>query len=208
MASPEMNRLIDHARVRLPGALDAAIQLELFAAMHEFLDNTNAWYEDIDFAVAASTLSYQESPGAYTFQIIPELGTPTRLLAVVNSAGLHQAATMATPGTIVLRHLPSTDDTYTARVALTVVDPVTREGYPQFPGWIIEKHFTTLLDGILGRMLSQTAKPYSAPQNALFHMRSFRAGVAQAKVEASRQNVYRGQSWRFPQTFNRARNAR
>ncbi len=35
MPAADMNRLMDHARIRLPGALDAAIKMELFAVMNE-----------------------------------------------------------------------------------------------------------------------------------------------------------------------------
>jgi hypothetical protein len=54
-------------------------------------------------------------------------------------------------------------------------------------------------------MMSQLAKPYSSPAMAQMHLRAFKSGVSQAKVEASHQNVYRGQSWRFPQTYARRR---
>ena len=60
-----------------------------------------------------------------------------------------------------------------------------------------------VLSGLLGRMMSQPAKPYTNMQLSVYHMRRFRDGIARAKVEAMHQNVYRAQSWRFPQTFAR-----
>lgn len=208
MANADMNRLMDHARVRLPGALDAALQLELFAVMNEFFQSSNIWFEDIQFAVTPTTANYLDNPEAYTYQIVPDQGSITRLIGTVDSKGFAQKAYMPTLGDVVLAYSPNTADTYTARVALTVTDPVTREGYPQFPDWVLNKYGNDILDGVIGRMMSQIAKPYSSPVMAQFHLKNFKQAVAQAKVEASHQNVYRGQTWRFPQTFSRRRTQR
>jgi hypothetical protein len=112
---------------------------------------------------------------------------------------------MPTPGEVILKYSPNADDTYTARVAKTVTDPITREGYPQFPDWIMNKYGNDLLEGVLGRMMGQLAKPYSSPQLAVYHLKRFQQSVSQAKVEASHQNVYRGQNWTFPQAWARRR---
>ena len=205
MANTDMNRLMDHARIRLPGALDAAIQMELFAVMNEFFQTSNIWYEDIAFPVQPTVEYYLDNPEAYTYDVIPSQGAITRLVGVVNSQGYPQKALMPTLGQVVLAYSPNAADTYTARVALTVTDPVTREGYPEFPDWILNKYGNDILEGLLGRMMSQIAKPYTSTAGAQFHLKNFKQAVAQAKVEASHQNVYRGQSWRFPQTFARRR---
>lgn len=205
MANADMNRLMDHARIRLPGALDAAIQMELFAVMNEFFQTSNIWYEDIKFAVTPTSDSYIDNPEAYTYDVIPEQGTITRLMGIIDSQGRPQQGYMPTLGQVILSFSPNTADTYSARVALTVSDPVTRDGYPEFPDWIMDKYGNDILEGVLSRMMSQIAKPYSSPQMAQYHGKLFKQAVSQAKVEASHQNVYRGQSWRFPQTFSRRR---
>ena len=137
------------------------------------------------------------------------LVTPTgvakivRLIGVVNSDERPQWAVMPTPGEIQLSTDPSVAQIFTARLALTISDPVMRDGYPEFPQWAYDKHSETVLSGLLGRMMSQPAKPYTNMQLSVYHMRRFRDGIARAKVEAMHQNVYRAQSWRFPQTFAR-----
>lgn len=205
MANADMNRLMDHARIRLPGALDAAIQMELFAVMNEFFQASNIWYEDIKFAVQPTSDAFIDNPEAYTYDVIPVQGTITRLMGIIDSQGRPQQGYMPTLGQVILSFSPNTADTYTARVALTVADPVTRDGYPEFPNWIMDKYGNDILEGVLFRMMSQIAKPYSSPQMAQYHGKLFKQAVSQAKVEASHQNVYRGQSWRFPQTFARRR---
>jgi hypothetical protein len=205
MPSPDMNRLMDHARIRLPGALDSAIQMELFSAMDEFFNKTNLWYEDIAFQVEPTQDSRVTNPDAYDYDLIPDTGTITRLIGVVDSKGFPVRATMPVIGCVRLTYSPNETQTYTARVALTVADPVTRGGYPEFPDWVLARYGNDLLEGVLGRMMSQMAKPYSSAAGAQFHLRNFKSATAQAKVEAAHQNVYRAQNWRFPQTFGSRR---
>jgi len=188
-------KLMDLARVRLPGARDNIILLELFAVMNDFFQNSNCWYEDIDFTVALGQTVYYINPTS--------IASPVRLLGVANAEGRVVNAVYAIPDTLTLLTSPPQTDTYTARVALTVTDPVTRDGYPIFPSWVLDKYNNDILDGVLGRMMSQIAKPYSNERMAVYHMRQFRGAVAFAKVEAMHQNVYRGQNWKFPQAFAR-----
>lgn len=206
MANADMNRLLDNARMRLPGALDTAIQYEFFSAMDDFFQKSNVWTENIQFDAVATSATYFQDPDAFTYHLVPmENGTINRLLGVVDANGFFQNAYMPTLGYLVLERSPNFDQTYTARVAKSVSDPVTREGNPVFPDWILEKYGSEILDGILGRMMSQIAKPYTSPQLANVHLKKFSNAISQAKVEASHQNVYRGQSWKFPQTFMRRR---
>ena len=205
MASADVNRLIDNARMRLPGALDKAIQFELFTLMNEFLQNTSMWVEDISVDVSPTSQTYLENPDAYKYDLVPDGGAIYRLMYCQNTQGIQQKVMMPEPGTLVVQYAPSTADTYVVTVAKTVTDPVTREGYPEFPAWILNKYGNEILDGLLGRMMLQVAKPYSSPTMAALHMKNFQQGMARARVETMHGNVYRAQSWRFPQTFARRR---
>jgi hypothetical protein len=203
MANADMNRLMDNARVKLPGALDATIQLELFAVVNEFFQTSNLWYEDIAFSVTPTTQTYLENPSAYTYELIPlQDGTINRLMTIVDSAGFPQAGIMPTPGSVILQHSPNKADTFTARVAKTVTDPTATDGSPIFPEWVMNKYGNEILDGVLGRMMAQIAKPYSSPALAALYVRKFRQSVSRAKAEAMHGNLYRGQSWRFPSSFS------
>lgn len=206
MANADMNRLMDNAKVKLPGALDVTIQLELFAVLNQFFQASNIWTEDIEFDVTPTSESYLDNPDAYTYQLlVQEQGTINRLLGVVNSDGLSQAAIMPTPGFVVLKYSPNAAETFTARVAKTVTDPTTRDGYPVFPDWIMNKYGSDILDGVLGRMMTQIAKPYSSPATGAVYLRSFQQSINKARVEAMHGNLYRGQRWRFPQAFSSKR---
>lgn len=203
MASADMNRLMDQARLRLPGALDGAIQMELFNALDELFKGSNCWYEDVEFTVQPTTRTYREAPDDYVYILVPTSGSIFRLVGVWDEGGAPVEATMPAPPDVLIRRAPLATEDYLARVVLTVVDPTTRDGYPQFPDWVLRKYGSVILDGLLGRMMAQIAKPYSNAQMAALHLRKFRSDISKAKVEAQRQNVYRAQAWKFPQTFNR-----
>lgn len=206
MANADMNRLMDNARVKLPGALDATIQLELFAVLNEFFQASNLWYEDIAFSVTPTTQTYLENPSAYTYELIPlEDGTINRLMTVVDSAGFPQSGIMPTPGFVTLQHSPNKADTFIARVGKTVTDPTATDGSPIFPDWVMNKYGNDILDGVLGRMMAQIAKPYSSPALASVYVRKFKQSINKARAEAMHGNLYRGQSWRFPRAFSARR---
>jgi hypothetical protein len=198
--NPDLTRLMDNARVRLPGAVDTAIKLELFAVFNDFFQNTNIWREEVPVVVAPPVTDYEVTPFS--------VSTINRLMWVYDDKGFPVSAIMPVPGSLKLAYEPDATKTITVTVALTVTDPVTREDFPEFPDWVLNKYNTCILDGLLARMMSQAAKPYSNAQLAAFHGKEYMQGCSFAKVETQRNNVYRSQSWRFPQTFNRRRYVR
>lgn len=192
----DLNRLMDNARVRLPGALDGAIQLEIYNVLNDFLQRTSIWTEDVNFAVVSTLVAGDTIP------IAASAGTINQLMAVKDSSGFQRNMGMAVPGTLEIIDVPSTAETWTATVALTCGDPLTSAGNPVIPDWILTKYHSGILSGVLGRMFSQAAKPYSSDKLSILHTREFNAVAAQGNADASHKNVYRGQAWRFPQAFS------
>ena len=193
----DLTRLFDNLKSRLPGAVDSQIKLELFSVLNDFFQNTNIWRENLEVLT---------QPDVQEYLIVPSgVSTINRLMWVYDSKGFPVDANMPIPGELHLYFKPNTSDTITATVALTVTDPTTRDDIPVFPDWILNKYNTVIQDGVLARMMSQIAKPYSNQQMALYHGREYKQGTSFAKVETQRNNLYRGQSWRFPQSFNRRR---
>lgn len=186
-----LDRIMRGARTRLPGSLNDAIKEELFLVLDEFLQRSTIWQEEITFKV---------TPDDTEYVVVPAAGTIIRLLYVTNSDETPVRATMQEPFTIVLKEEPNAD-TFTAKVALTVVDPTTRDYLPEVPEWILVKYHGIILDGVIGRMMTQPAKPYTTERHAVYHTRRFRNGIVAATAEAKRKNVYGAQSWNFPQQF-------
>lgn len=189
MTHPDIDRLLDTARIRLPGAVDAALMIELFATMKDFFIKTNAWRDHIEFSAL---------PDQREYDIFPAQGTIVRMFGITDEDDRPVASGMSVPGSVVLRRAPLTPATYTAEVSLTVVDPTGDGEQPQMPLWAANRYFTTLLDGLVGRMMSQPAKPYSSPQTAVLHIRRYESGTAKARSEVLREHRFNAVRWRFP----------
>jgi hypothetical protein len=195
---------MNNARLRLTGATDAVLQQELFAVMDEFFKKSNVWNEDIEVEIAGG------APAGTIYQLAPAApALIDKLLWVFQKPddtsigrGPGVNAAMSTPGELTLQLQPSSDVVYIVTVALTVADPLDRSGYVQFPAWVLAKYRETILDGLLGRMMTQPSKPYSNSQMAVFHMRKFVQATASARVEWTRNNTYRAQAWAFPGGFS------
>lgn len=202
MPSAQMNRLMDDARVRLPGALDGTIQAELFRAVKDFCTRTSVWTQEFDIEVVPVTVSYLEDRDAYTHRIFPPTGaTSVRLMYALDQNQVPVMSQMAVPDYVEFAYSPNEATTYKAVIALTVGDPVTRNGEPLAPAWLFEKYGEVFLDGVLARMMSQAAKPYTNLPMGAFHQGKFNQGVGKGRIDALRGNAYRAQPWRFPQAF-------
>lgn len=202
MASVEIARLITNLQLRLPGALANAMQTEMFVVMDKFFKSSNIWREDITFEVAG------QDPPNTTYTITPAGSSLiNKLLWIYDVTDTTVVSPpqvmggMRIPGEIVLSLQPAENRVYQATVVLTVTDPTQRDGYVEFPDWILSKYRDVIEDGVLGRMMSQPNKPYTNLPLAQFHTRQFTSGVSTARVDAKTQNVYGAQTWRYPQTF-------
>jgi hypothetical protein len=205
MAAADITRLMNNARLRLSGATDILLQQELFNVMDDFFKKSNVWNEDIDVPIlgmAAANTIYELAPASPA--VIDKL---LWVFEVPNSTTIGRgqaiAAAMSIPGELTLATQPSSDTTYRVSVALTVQDPTTREGFVQFPAWVLAKYRDTILNGLLGRMMTQQSKPWTNTQMSDFYMRKFVQETAAARVEWTRNNTYRAQAWCFPGGFSR-----
>lgn len=190
--SAEFVRLLNMARMRLPGVLDAPIRYELFSVCDELFTHTNVWQEEIPVPITAGETLYEIEPEETVSSKI------VRLLNVTNADEREVAATMQVIGELVLGAESNVDTTYTATVALTVKDPVDENDYPKFPKWILQRYREGLLDGLLGRMMSQPGKPYANERMSIYHLRRFRNVMAQALLDADHANLQGAQRWQYP----------
>jgi hypothetical protein len=194
MAPPSTSRLLNNARSRLPGATDDVMKYELFTTLDEFFKESSVWKEELELPVEPGTKVYELDPPTYgmTHRLMWVQDADERLVDAVLSDDLSSVELAAEPGA---------ETTYTVTVAVTVKDPVTRESLPLCPSWVIDKYGIGLLDGLLGRMMSQPAKPYSSESLAVLHLRRFGSTKALARIEGARKNTYGRQNWSFPQNF-------
>lgn len=191
--SAEIGRIMDNARVQLPGALDNALKLELFNVVDEFLQHSNVWQEEVDFDTIAGQTTYEIDPASNALAL--------RLIKLEDENDVPVYGTMYEPGLIELCGKPSQVFTLTVTYSLTVRTKDSDDYPTGLPKWIWRRFNGGILDGLLGRMMSQPAKPYSNERLAIYHMRRFRGAMARARIEATRKNLQSGQAWAFPQSF-------
>lgn len=201
MASSDISRLISNLRMHLPGAVDGVIKLEIYNTMNEFFQDSNVWRESIEIPVYAGVTNYDlTSTGPSTI---------VRLMSVIDE---HERPINAyidlETQELVVSVAPTSPTTYTAQVSLTINEPLDKEGFPYFPAWVLNLYMNEMVSGVLSRMMSQPAKPYSNTQLAAFHGAQFRSAVAKARSEANRRYTYHMQMWRFPRGWVRRRAAR
>lgn len=193
MASVDQKRLLDNLRIRLPGALDDTIKLEICNVVETLTHETGCWTEEIEFDVNLTETEYD---------VQSSQGEVVRLLYVREQNEKFQIdASMPVPGVLLFQNPFTTARTLVAKVVLTPKSTPDREGLPVVPGWIMSQYYDTILDGTLARMMSQMGKPYSSPQGAVFHMNMWTSALGRIRGEVTRANLQAGQRWRFPQSF-------
>ena len=196
--SAELQRLITNVLVGCPGSDKKGVQAVFFDTLRDFCFWTNVWQNDVDVAMVPNVRSYTLN--------VAQGSTIVRALRLYNStdAAKRPAAgfTMPSPPAIMLDLAPNTSATMVCTVALQPLDPVNEDGDPVgWPAWIAQKYFDVLQSGVMGRLMSQVAKPFTSTTMALFHMRKYQSGRANAAREVYATNLSGVQVWRYPGNF-------
>lgn len=190
----QFDRIMAEARLRLPGAIDDVMKVELFSILDEFLRRTHIWQEDISVGVTTDNKMYELSSNEWVAAI-------NELIRVNNKDAISISASMPVAGELLLYNYPSEDQTYSVLVSLALASAVDEDGYPQVPEWIIIKYHEAFKDGLLTHMLMQPAKPYYNETLAKYYGIRFRSSMDEAFYDVKSQNTFDGQSWIYPQNF-------
>jgi hypothetical protein len=192
-----LDRILNNAKVQLPGAIKDGIAYELYNVLDELLSESDIWWEDIPFDCEQGVLDYS---------IVPVTGRIVHLIflryADTSIETAQIPSSMPEPGWLQWGRAPSEPKACVVRVSLTVLDPVTKAGFPQCPTWILERYHALITDGLVYKMASQQGKPWTNDEIAVLHGQKFRNGIgALAKVDYLHQHVRGAQRWRYPQQF-------
>lgn len=191
-----LTRIINNARVQLPGAINDGIRYELYNVLDELLSQSNIWWEDIPFDCVQGVTDYN---------IVPATGRIVQLLGLRyadSPLGTDEIpASMPEPGWLMWARAPSEPKECICRVSLTVIDPVTRAGYPQCPTWILQRYHGTISSGLIYKMAAQQNKPWSNDEIATLHGQKFRNEIGSARVDQLHQHTQGAQRWTFPRAF-------
>lgn len=188
----EVKQLLAQAQIKLTGASESGIKVELYDVLKEFFDDSSCWTENIGFLPLADTTEYLLAP-AQEGQII-------RLNGVWDDKGSPMTAFMPDFATLLLANAPQNDGTanWTAQVVKTVTLPITKDGLPIAPDWTLRVYSVHILDGLVGKMMGQQQKTYSNTTLSAYHLKRFRTGIQIAKTAADRANLKGAQKWSYP----------
>jgi len=193
----DLNRLLNQARVKLPGSSDAGLKAELWDTLDEFIGDSNCWQEWITVNVVPNEQDYMITPA--------HGGMILRLVAVFdpNRIGLPSVMQHVFPPSAKL-HLvwpQNINMTAKAHVVKNIILPNTKDEVPDAPDWLLPLYTLRVEDGLVGRMMAQPGKSYSNDKRSDYHLKRFRDGIVIAKTAAMRANLFGGQSWRYPGNF-------
>lgn len=188
----DWEQLITQATVKLVGVSDKGLKGELYDVMSEFFRDSSCWTQTVQLNAVPERCSYplQVNEG----QII-------RLVGVFACDGHLIPAVMPNIGELILGRAPNTAETIYAEVVTNVALPTSRDQMPIAPDWALPIHHLGLLDGLLGKMMSQPGKSFANERMATYHLKRFRDAIALARVSKLRANTNGTQAWRFPQSF-------
>jgi hypothetical protein len=182
--------LRDTLRIRLPGALDGGITLELFNVIDEWCRRTNAYRVFVETTLVAGQKTYVIAPAGLEPLIVYQ--TAHQTLDVDGAA--------YDDGQIVLPTAPEADDVLSPLVTEISVAPLYGDGDPAdwLPVYLYQRFHQALIDGVLSRMHSQAAKPYSDVRRAEYHGRRLRNHMRTAIARVVGDSEVSPQRWAFP----------
>jgi hypothetical protein len=201
-----IERLLANLRTQLPGALDGTLRLEIFNTVSTFCRESNTWQETQSFNTKVGKQLYEvtaEAPDAYYNVLLNlEAYDPTDENGEVTTP-IPIAAWFDAPTSLKLRYVPT--EVQRLRGTFSVVPRATdrMDQYPAIPEAFWDKYHDAFIEGVLSRMMSQPAKPYSNERLGIFHGRRFKAATSMAKNDKYNGDVRGGQNWSFPQVFTR-----
>lgn len=189
-----------------PGLVRTVAQREFMLACREFFEKSAAWRTVIEpFDMVANDADYTLSPIDASTEITKVLGVALRGVELRKffrrphgeyKTGDPYGYYITEPDTVHLwpKPLATVEDGLTAYVALIPV--LSTSTLPD----VAEKlYYEALRDGVLGRLFSHPAKPYSDSTRAQYHLSRFRAAIG---TYAGREKAGNGASWTFP-TFGK-----
>jgi hypothetical protein len=202
MSQFAIQRLMANLRVKLPGALDGPVKLEVFNAVSEFCVKSCVWQDRQPFSTRVGKSEYEMSAPQHDAYY-------TQLLGLYkddgdgddNTNGPAVKAVMKDPTTLRLLTTPTTVERLVAYFAMAPQPTDELGDHAGIPDSFWSKYHDAFYEGALSRMLAQPAKPYSNERLGIYHGRRFIAMTSVAKNEHFNGNVRGGQNWQFPKNF-------
>ena len=190
-SNPGLDRLLDNVQVEVPAVTVSVIQMEAWNAIEDFYIQSS-WRRELVYwtmAVGVTEIDFNPFDENYLVSWVLDVSglirykvTPLALLTDL------QPAQAIRNGQVLLGLKP-------VSFAAITTNGVGPELWSMW--------FETLRSGVLSRIYAMPAKPWSSPQLAQFHARTFNAGIVKARgIADGNFNGGQGGRWTFPSFAN------
>lgn len=202
----DWEHFLNQATVKLTGSSQNGLKAEAFDVLTEFFNDSSCWTTDISVPYQPNTMSYPlEVPEGRIIRLvgIADYGTTPPPTPIVPNPNVSFTPALISDDLkyLILKFAPTTSGFFQVRLVTNVALPTSREMVPQCPDWVLPVWHVGLLDGLLGKMMSQPAKAYSNATWAAYHLKRFRDAIARARIAKLRSNTNGAAAWQFPQQF-------
>lgn len=201
----DWDQFMNQARVKLTGASDKGLFAEFYDVLSEFLNDSSIWTQDVTVPYLPNVISYPLFvPEGQMIRLSgvqdwgPSVPNPT---TVAPNGTAFVPALMVDIGTLVLKNPPPNSGYYNVTLICNTALPTDKNMVPDAPSWLLPIWHVGLLDGLLGKMMTQVNKSYSNKGQGEYHLRRFRDAIQRARVSKLRANSNGASAWRFPQQF-------
>ncbi len=181
-ANPDVERLYDNVQGTVPAVGLSAVKMAVWNTIEDFYVNGNARQEEVFWQMAVGVSDVDFNPFDETWLVAWVLRVwgldRFKIIAPAQLHDLNYPSALRVGGAILSLKPASFDVT--------------------LPSDLWSNWFDTILDGVFYRLYRQPAKPWSSPQAAAFHGKSYRAGRARARDIANRGLTNKAGPWRFP----------
>lgn len=198
-----------------PGAVRAVVKRAIRRTAREFYRQTFAWRDvraglSLTPGQSAVGASYQDNAVDIVAILSVEIdGRPLQPLSRRPPDGTYNYAepmayymassTDTTSGAFIL--VPGTTAGVAGTLAyeMALAPNLTADYFPDMTQYL---YYEAIVDGALGKLLAQPAKPYSNPTLAQYHLKRFRAAIAQARATGKSGMQAGSPPWQFPAFAN------
>lgn len=201
-----INKWLKMLLPQTPGAVRSVVKAEFLKAVREFYEQSGCLRETVVRDVSTGVDSYVINPDTalMTTLRILNVAYDGRGLRILQRKPDRRTDPDGTPThwyrsgvkTVVLYRIPTVDLEDGLSVYISTLPDTSTNLLPDISE---TDHFEALMNGTLGRLMQQPAKPYSDAVRATYHLRRFRSAIAEYKGLANKGNVPAGAGW----TFNR-----
>lgn len=190
------DRLMNELRATLSGSSDAMLGAMLWNVINDACRDGHIWRETVPVDLVANQNSYVVAPAGTEVLHVFSLGHAT--IDFNANTALYEF------GILTLTMSPTVADVAAGPIyvvtalapALTALNQSPGDIEALIPQDMWSEHHALFYAGVMGKMMAQPAKPYSSPQLAAFHTRTFSGKLADAKHKAATGGVPGAQMWR------------